>query len=296
MSGSTIDGVAFDHVAHAVSRWQDVWHRYAVDLGAEWNSGGPGPGFAPGQLRFGNAARVEVLMPHDPHVNDFLQRFLEASGPGPHHLTFKVPDLSEAIDKARSAGYAPIGINRTDPEWMEAFLHPKAATGVVVQMAEAPNAWTSPPPDDYPTGRRQRQDGSGPVPAASFCRVVHAVAVMEAATDLFIGLLGADVVGEGILPDHRWMELRWAGPLHLRLVAPIASHPTAPLHQWLSGRSGRIHHLEFEALEPDTIPGLIHGDATSLGLDREPPTAPFWVIPADDNHGLALTVSDVPTA
>ena len=65
-----------DHVAHAVPRWQDVWDRYAIELGAEWNSGGPGPGFAPGQLRFGNGARIEILMPHDPHVNDFLQRFL----------------------------------------------------------------------------------------------------------------------------------------------------------------------------------------------------------------------------
>jgi len=294
MSGTTIEGVALDHVAHAVSRWQDVWYRYAVDLGAEWNSGGPGPGFAPGQLRFGNAARIEVLMPNDAHVNDFLQRFLVASGPGPHHLTFKVPDLSEAIDKSRAAGYSPIGINRTDPEWMEAFLHPKAATGVVVQVAEAPSAWTSPAPDDYPTARRQRDDGSGPVPAASFRRVVHAVAEMEVAADLFVGLLGADVVGEGVRPDHRWMELRWAGPLRLRLVTPLAGHPAAPLQRWLSGRTGRIHHLEFEALESETIPGLVRGDVTSLGLDGEAPSEPFWVIPAEDNHGLALMVSDVP--
>ena len=63
MPGRPIEGYRLDHVAHAVPRWQDVWDRYATDLGAEWNSGGPGPGFAPAQLRFANGARVEVLMP-----------------------------------------------------------------------------------------------------------------------------------------------------------------------------------------------------------------------------------------
>lgn len=293
MSGSTIGGVILDHVAHAVPRWQDVWGRYAVDLGAEWNSGGPGPGFAPGQLRFGNAARIEVLMPHDPQINDFLQRFLAASGPGPHHLTFKVPDLTEALEKARTAGFEPIGVNRSDPEWMEAFLHPKAASGVVVQVAEAPHAWTSPPPADYPTERRWRQDGSGPVPAAAFRRVVHAVAELQTAADLFVGLLGADVTGEGLHRDHRWMELSWAGPLGLRLVAPRAHDSAAPLRRWLGGRSGRIHHLEFEAEEAEAIPSLVTGDATSLGLDQEQPD-PFWMIPGEAHFGLALMVSGAP--
>src|SRR5665213_2365264 len=50
--GTGIEGTVLDHIAHAVPRWQDVWGRYATDLGASWSSGGPGPGFAPAQLRF----------------------------------------------------------------------------------------------------------------------------------------------------------------------------------------------------------------------------------------------------
>ena len=291
MPVAAIRGVSLDHVAHAVPRWQDVWDRYAVDLGAQWNSGGPGPGFAPGQLRFANGARIEVLMPHDPQVNDFLQRFLRSSGPGPHHLTFKVPDLSDAIDRARSAGFEPIGINRSDPEWMEAFLHPKAATGVVVQMAEAPHAWTSPPPDDYPTGRREYADGSGPVPPAAFRRVVHAVADLEQATGLFVGLLGADVTDQGARPDHRWAELDWGGPLSLRLVAPARAHLSPTLDQWLRGRSGRIHHLEFETVEPSAIAGTTRGSPDTLGIDIEPPSEPYWVVGPDANLGLGLVLS-----
>ena len=227
--GDTIDGVALDHVAHAVPRWQDVWTRYAVDLGAEWSSGGPGPGFAPAQLRFGNGARVEVLMPYDPEVNDFLQRFIATSGPGPHHMTFKVPHLLTAIDRARRSGYEPIGIDLSDPEWLEAFIHPKQATGVVVQLAEAPNPWHGPAPEDYPRERRQRRDGPGAVPAAGLVRVVHAVADLAVAGALFVDLLGGTVVDQGTRSDHRWMDLDWGGPLGVRLVSPLdASTRRAP--------------------------------------------------------------------
>jgi methylmalonyl-CoA/ethylmalonyl-CoA epimerase len=291
MPGSAIEGVRLDHVAHAVPRWQDAWDRYATDLGAEWNSGGPGPGFAPGQLRFGNDARLEILMPNDPQVNDFLERFLLSSGPGPHHLTFKVPNLTDAIDRCRTVGFDPIGINRTDPEWMEAFLHPKVASGVVVQLAEAPNAWSSPPPDDYPTARRQRHDGSGPVPPAALRRVVHAVTDLEQATRLFVDLLGADVDGRGERPDHRWTDLDWGGPLTLRLVAPRAEQPSTPLREWLLGRSGRIHHLEFDVEEPDAVAGTTTGSPATLGLDVGPSEDPYWIIGPEANLGLRLMLA-----
>jgi hypothetical protein len=163
MTGETISGAVLDHVAHAVPSWQSVWDRYVIGLGAEWSSGGPGPGFAPAQLRFGNGARIELLMPCAVEENDFLQRFITTNGPGPHHMTFKVPDLAAAIEQATKFGFDPIGVDFSDPEWMEAFIHPKQATGVVVQLAEAPNLWSSSPPDDFPTGRRQRHAGAGAI-------------------------------------------------------------------------------------------------------------------------------------
>lgn len=288
MSGETIEGALLDHVAHAVPRWQDVWSRYAVDLGAEWNSGGPGAGFAPGQLRFANGARVELLMPHDIHVNDFLHRFLASSGPGPHHLTFKVPDLADAIEKTRASGLDPIGIDLSDAEWLEAFIHPKQATGVVVQLAEAPNQWSSPPPDGYPAERRQRHDGSGPVVASSLQRVAHAVADLGAATALFVDLLGGRVVAEGARADHQWVDLTWAGPLGLRLLAPTDPSSGDALVRSMEGRTGRIHHLELTAEEPERLPGF-HPAAHSLpGIDVD--KEKYWVIEPEANQGLRLIV------
>ena len=261
----TIEGVVLDHVAHAVHRWQDVWDRYATDLGAEWNSGGPGAGFAPGQVRFGNDARVELLMPYDIEVNDFLERFLRSNGPGPHHLTFKVADIGSAIEQARRSGWEPIGIDVSDPEWMEAFLHPKQATGVVVQLAQAPGGgWTSPAPDDYPSDHRRRADGSAPVAPASLLRITHAVADMAHAIGLFGDLLGGETVGAGGArrPPMARPELGWPASA-LRLVAPDGGAGTGRLAQWLGGRSGRVHHLGLSTEEPDRI-----ADARPIGPDE----------------------------
>jgi len=290
-----IEGAVLDHVAHAVPRWQDVWHRYATDLGAEWNSGGPGPGFAPAQLRFANAARVEVLMPWAVEVNDFLSRFLAASGPGPHHLTFKVPDLEVAIDRARAFGIDPIGISFADPEWHECFLHPKLASGVVVQLAQQRVAWRSDPPRDYPAGRRQRADGTGPVPPAALLQVGHVVADLDAALDLFGGLLGGAVTGDGTSDGLRWVDLAWSGPLGVRLVGPTGADPDGPVPRLLGGLPGRVHHLRMEVEEPGGVPGAVPAASRFGTLGGGDAASGVFEITRADNAGLGIVLLPAPS-
>ncbi len=291
MTGTAIRGTVLDHIAHAVPRWQDVWNRYAVDLGAEWSSGGPGAGFAPAQLRFGNGARLEVLMPNAVESNDFLARFLARSGPGPHHLTFKVPDLGAALDQVRGAGFDPIGIDVRDPEWMEAFIHPKLATGVVVQIAEAPVPWSSPPPADYPTERRTSGVGGGPLSPAHLRWVTHAVSDLGVATRLFVELLGGDVTGEGSSPGLQWIELGWSGPLRIRLVSPTGSLTEGPVSEWLAGRAGHIHHLLIEVDEPDGVAGARPADDGLADSGLTPDGGAMWEVEPADNFGLRLILS-----
>jgi hypothetical protein len=52
-------------------------------------------------------------------------------------VTFRVPSLSEACRRATSHGYQIVGYDDSDPRWKEAFLHPKQALSIVVQLAEA---------------------------------------------------------------------------------------------------------------------------------------------------------------
>jgi methylmalonyl-CoA/ethylmalonyl-CoA epimerase len=291
-----IEGTVLDHVAHAVPRWQDAWHRYATDLGAEWNSGGPGVGFAPAQLRFANAARVEVLMPWDVGSNDFLARFLASSGPGPHHLTFKVPDLTHAIDEARRFGIEPIGINRSDPEWMEAFLHPKSATGVVVQLAQQRTAWGSPAPEDYPADRRRRADGSGAVPPAALVGVCHVVADLEAARALFTGLLDGRVVDEGTRGGLCWVDLAWSGPLGLRLVGAERDLLAGPVAAALGGRPGKVHHLRMTVEEASGVPGAVPASSRFGTLGGPGAAEGAFEIARADNLGLGIVLLPPPGA
>jgi methylmalonyl-CoA/ethylmalonyl-CoA epimerase len=294
MTSPPIDGVLLDHVAHAVPRWQDVWDRYAVDLGAVWHSGGPGPGFAPAQLRFANEARVEVLMPWDTGVNDFLDRFLVANGPGPHHLTFKVPDLRSALATAEAAGFTPIGVDLRFPEWMEAFLHPKEASGVVVQLAQAEEGMPpGEPPEDYPTGRRSGPDGA-PLPPASLLRVVHVQRDLAVARRVFGDLLGGRRTAEWAQDGFRWLDLTWGGPLDLRLVGPDEDDPESgavtAVARWAGTRQGRVHHLELAGEDAAAVSGAVACDAALPWWGGPRGTRPTAWVPPEHNLGLGLAL------
>jgi hypothetical protein len=286
----TISGAALDHVAVAVEHWSDAWPRYAVELGGTWASGGLNIGFGPAQLRYANGGRVEVLQPWRPDDNPFLRRFLDRHGPGPHHLTFKVPDLAAAIAQARETGLSPVGVDLTNADWKEAFLHPRQATGIVVQLAQATYAWESPPPEGFPTARRD--------PPASLVRVTHAVADLDEGLGLFEVLLGGRRIGQGPGPDHTWeyVDLEWAGPPVIRLLAPTSSTggpswgDDTPLRSWLRDLSGRLHHLAF-ALPGGSDADHALGDARSSAVPGLLlPEAPARVVEPQDNLGTRLVL------
>ncbi len=278
----TISDASLDHVAVAVERWSDAWPRYAVELGGQWTSGGVNVGFSPAQLRYANAGRVEILQPWHPEDNPFLRRFLDRHGPGPHHLTFKVPDLASALDDARHAGFTPVGVDLSNDDWKEAFLHPRQATGIVVQIAQASHLWQSPPPEGFPAERSEL--------AASLERVTHAVADLDTGLALFEGLLGGQRAGQGVGPDGSWawVDLRWAGPLAVRVVAPAAPG-RSPLADWLGPWPGRLHHLAFEV--PGDAPMATDGAGASPGVPGVlPGDATARVIDPADNHGTRLVL------
>src|SRR6185503_4862643 len=126
--------------------------RYRGDLGGAWVASMYDPGFYWGQLRFANGMTIELLEPADISENDFLRRFLDRNGPGPHHVTFKVADIVAALGQVEAAGYRPVSVNLDNPGWREAFLHPKDAPGIVVQLAQSDESgdWGMPLPAGYP--------------------------------------------------------------------------------------------------------------------------------------------------
>jgi catechol 2,3-dioxygenase-like lactoylglutathione lyase family enzyme len=124
-----------DHIAFGVPDVAPVAELLAGHLGGRERSSGPGNGFVFWQWEFARGAAIEIIVPDGP-PDGFLHRFIAARGPGPHHVTFKVPDIHAAADRARAMGYVLTGFDDRWPAWKEVFLHPKSAQGIVVQLAE----------------------------------------------------------------------------------------------------------------------------------------------------------------
>ena len=235
MSVIPASDIDLDHVAVAVEHHADVWPRYRGELAGQWVSGGETIGFSAGQLRYANGMKIEVLEPANVEKNDFLRRFLDRNGPGPHHLTFKVKDIRAGMAAAEAAGYRPINAQLDDPDWKEAFIHPKDAPGVVVQIAQASGDWHSDPPAGLPAARTDEP--------ATLVHVAHAVASLDEGLRLFESLLSGQRVDAGEDDDGLWVELGWQGPGRLRLIQPTRAD--SRVAAWLDGRPGRVLHLTF---------------------------------------------------
>jgi methylmalonyl-CoA epimerase len=79
---------------------------------------------------------IELLEPTSP--DSPIQRFIEKRGEGLHHLTLQTDNLAERLKKLKGAGVALIDEQpRTGAGGASiAFLHPKSAHGVLVELCE----------------------------------------------------------------------------------------------------------------------------------------------------------------
>jgi methylmalonyl-CoA/ethylmalonyl-CoA epimerase len=93
------------------------------------------------QMAFAAGIKLEALEPIEQPADDFLVRFLERRGEGPHHVTFKVPDIVGRLAALAELGIEPVKVDLSDPNWKECFLHPSLGLGIVVQLAQAGGPW-----------------------------------------------------------------------------------------------------------------------------------------------------------
>ena len=86
------------------------------------------------------SARIELIEPTA--ADSPVARFLERRGPGLHHVAYRVPDIALAL-----ADFIALGMQPIDREPRPgaagprvAFLHPKDAGGVLVELVEVPHS------------------------------------------------------------------------------------------------------------------------------------------------------------
>ena len=208
-----------DHVAIATRDVTPTLRTLVEEHGGQILFGGANFGFRAMQLNCGDL-RIELLEPWNTDQNDFLARFLDANGEGPHHLTFKVPKIEDALEQVRDAGYRPVGVNIDNPYWREAFLHPREANGTVVQIAQSA---IDPMEIDFSTVPEAMREygpqqwwpdvGERATNPATLRRVVVTTDEMSRSLELYSDLLGGmrSNFGEG------WVELSWPGGGRIQL-------------------------------------------------------------------------------
>lgn len=131
----------FDHVSVAV---KDIASTSALLelIGAERFDGGVSgaPEFRWDQYRLPGRGVLELIASIDSDdEGHFINRFIAERGEGLHHLTFKVTSLDLAIERAEGLGFTVVGVDTSDNEWKEAFIHPRSSSGVLIQLAEFPD-------------------------------------------------------------------------------------------------------------------------------------------------------------
>ncbi|MFC0531190.1 VOC family protein [Phytohabitans kaempferiae] len=139
-------GTRLDHVGIVVRDLRAAATLYGDLLGGTLVTGGVHHGVGVRSMHFtypggpggtSGGTKVELLEPMRPGP---IARFLEARGSGGmHHLTFFTPDLTNAIDDLARGGLTVVDIDRSAPEWHEAYLSPRDTQGCLVQIAQSPD-------------------------------------------------------------------------------------------------------------------------------------------------------------
>lgn len=125
-------GVAVRSLAEAIGFYRDALGLVAAGT-EEVSSEGVQVAFLPA-----GEPRIELLEPLD--AGSPIARFIEKRGEGIHHICFAVPDIESAVARLRSRGAEIIepAIRTGAGGRRVAFVHPRSALGVLVELKEAP--------------------------------------------------------------------------------------------------------------------------------------------------------------
>jgi methylmalonyl-CoA/ethylmalonyl-CoA epimerase len=121
-------GIAVPSIAAALPFYKDV-------LGVQPERPETADGATIVALTLGDVA-VELLEPRDPAGP--VAKFLARRGPGIHHVCYRVPNLDQALERCRAAGYRLIDETprRGAGGRRIAFLHPKTTAGILLELTE----------------------------------------------------------------------------------------------------------------------------------------------------------------
>ena len=126
--------IVVDDLDGALAFWRD-----ALGLPLSKTEDNPGEAVQIAFLPLGES-EIELLQPTDPESG--IGRYLAKKGQGMHHVCVEVDDIEATMARLVSHGVELINeAPRTRPEGTRyAFVHPRSASGVLVELYELPRA------------------------------------------------------------------------------------------------------------------------------------------------------------
>ena len=82
-------------------------------------------------------SKIELLQASDPESP--IAKFIEKRGEGIHHIAFEVADIHSEIQRLENEGFVALNKEpkRGADNKLVAFLHPKSANGVLVELCQS---------------------------------------------------------------------------------------------------------------------------------------------------------------
>lgn len=122
-----------DHIGIAVRSIAEARKFYQDALGATfmYEHDDPEAGFKYAELDLDGTV-IELL--ESLRDDSFLHKFITERGEGLHHLTFNVPDSKARLAELKAAGVRVVQEKEHSPTSYEAFISPRSAHGVLIQV------------------------------------------------------------------------------------------------------------------------------------------------------------------
>lgn len=229
-----------------------------------------------GVLLSAGETEIELLQPL--RTGSPVGRFLESRGEGLHHLCFGTDDIEAELKVARERGL-PLIDERPRPglAGMIAFIHPRAACGVLVEFAQPPepSRQFEPVPANALTVRR-------------FDHLAVAVADREAGVRAFTANFG---LAEDTRADLPREQVRLAslplGAAYVEILEPLGDDGLVA--DFLRRRGEGLYQFSLAVDDLDRALTGLRGRGVACTAPSEPGSAGRWsLMSPEGTHGVPL--------
>ncbi len=225
-----------DHISMGAPSWKLQSEKLEKLLGFKflhsWEAG-PHSDFSGSvsQVR-GTEIEFEIIEPAGPR--SFVQKFLDESGPGLHHITAEVHDIEETVAALQEMGITPFGGIADDGLWKLTYIHPKDSNGILWQLFVP---YRFPDPVD-------RNAGGGIVNLQRVDHVSLAVKDLPKQVEWQAKVFGMEEINRWENDSEAYMGANMSIPgslLKLEIIQP--SRPESFVQKFIDGRRQGMHHI-----------------------------------------------------